>query len=329
MKTILSSLLALGLVFVSSKALAFSDCTSKWISHSNTTRCELIAVNVNVRFTASKLRYPIAKSGWVNVQSRLRAGYLPENANVNFQGNILYLQGLGDSILNHEPLFTRLTEAGYRVIAFDYMGQGGSEGSMNNTRLTDIVTIGREMFYRYGRDIAQFPKPVVMGWSTGGLAAYMMAKRNLAKAVILLAPGLVPNFVVGIQDPKKLKFNQITIESLTNDRYNSENPDPHVDPIKPASPLLVPDFALDLVTTASQWTRNYVVIPQSVPGLAFLSGENDTYVSEAATREIVLNNAPHFLVVHYGGALHEIDNEVASVRLQLQDMVLNFLRFIN
>lgn len=87
-------------------------------------------------FLPWRLGYKTLKVGWHQVDIRL--GYLTANSAVPFKGNILYYQGLGDSILNHDPLFSVLTNAGYRVIAFDYMGQGGSDGSMNHTSITNI-----------------------------------------------------------------------------------------------------------------------------------------------------------------------------------------------
>ncbi len=63
----------------------------------------------------------------------MRVGYSLETTKL--KGCILYLQGLADSIQNHAPYFSRLNDAGYRIIYFDYLGQGGSEGSMNDTRI--------------------------------------------------------------------------------------------------------------------------------------------------------------------------------------------------
>ena len=54
----------------------------------------------------------------------LRMGYLPEAKNSTFKGCVIYLEGLSDSIMNHQPLYQKLSEAGYRVLMFDYLGQG-------------------------------------------------------------------------------------------------------------------------------------------------------------------------------------------------------------
>ena len=61
--------------------------------------------------------------------SQIRAGFLKESDSKPFLGNVIFFEGLGDSMLNHRPLFDKLTNEGFRVIAFDYMGQGGSADS--------------------------------------------------------------------------------------------------------------------------------------------------------------------------------------------------------
>jgi alpha-beta hydrolase superfamily lysophospholipase len=251
---------------------------------------------------------------------------LPESEFTPFKGNIVYLQGLGDSIQNHDPLFSALSEAGYRIIAFDYFGQGGSEGSMNDTRISDIVKIGLQVFHEFGRDLDRRPRPIMLGWSTGGLAAYLAAQKNLADAVILIAPGLVPNWKVGTQDYYRFKFNRITLESLTTDRYDNGNYNPHVDPIKPSSPLDVKDFALNLQKTAARTRQSDFTIPRDVKGFVLLSGDKDTYVNAAATEALLQRNANHFQVIQYEGSLHEIDNEVTEIRDLVQKDILNFLK---
>ena len=154
---------------------------------------------------------------------KLRAGHFPSKTHPP-KANVLYLEGLADSMFNHDRLVNTLSEAGYRIIAFDYPGQGGSEGSMGQTRITEIKT--EKSFWtsildafdddhRKDKRFAEFKaglskhKPgslkklfirdmadavwekikndndseigskeqvdAVIGWSTGGLAAYDMA----------------------------------------------------------------------------------------------------------------------------------------------------------
>ena len=257
------------------------------------------------------------------VQAQIRSGYLAENPEVAFRGNIIYYEGLGDSMLNHLPLFSKLTNAGYRVIAFDYMGQGGSSGSMNDTRIAQIAELGNLIWNLHARDLAAQPKKTIIGWSTGGLAAYMQAATNADVAnIILIAPGIVPNLTVGEQLPLKFKFNQITLESLTTQTYGEGIDNPHLDPIRPKSPLEVMNFSLNLTGTAR---RSHSLPVDLVQGFVLLSGDDDTYVNAAKTKRILQHIAPHFAVKQYPGTLHEIDNEAEPARSEAHQDILDFL----
>jgi alpha-beta hydrolase superfamily lysophospholipase len=253
----------------------------------------------------------------------LRAGYRQESPDVPFRGNILYLEGLGDSLRDHEPLFSQLCAAGYRVIAFDYMGQGGSDGTMDDTRIIDpvfpslqISAVADAVWSKYRRTGSPAGgRKVVLGWSTGGLAAYLMAGAGDADAVILIAPGIVPRLIVG----DRLK---ITESTLTSARY-APGDDPNVDPIRPDSPAEVPLFAANLLASSQLARRR--TMPAAVKGLVLLSGPSDAYVDAAKTQQVLSENAPRFSAVVYPGALHEIDNEVPSIRAALTAAVLGFL----
>lgn len=286
---------------------------------------------------------------------KLRAGYSLETNEL--KGCVIYLEGLGDSIRNHRPYFSRLNEAGYRVIFFDYMGQGGSEGWMDNTRIHLQLppTATKQMVQRYeekekfyqipeqadffwekykdlknnlGQDCQQSPK-LVIGWSTGGLAAYRMAHEKRADAVVLLAPGLHPKAMAGEsakQWNKMLLFRQvITEQTLTRNRFEKTQ-NPHLDPIQPKSPAHVPLFAVNLLSTAAL-AKNWKINP-TVRGLVFLSGNEDTYVDREHTLETLQLNAPHFSVKTYDGALHELDNETADIASDVYGRTIQFLNFV-
>ena len=258
------------------------------------------------------------------VTAHIRNGYLAENPSVPFRGNIIYYEGLGDSMVNHLPLVQKLTQAGYRVIAFDYMGQGGSSGSMNDTRILQIGILGDKIWNLQARDLVHFPKKTILGWSTGGLAAYVQAEDSLdVNTIILIAPGIVPNKEVGEQDIFELRFNQITLPTLTTQVYGPGIENPHIDPIKPSSPLKVPGFAWDLIITAHN-TRN-LPMPVRVNGFVLLSGDSDTYVDARKTEAVLKKSAPQFKIIQYPGALHEIDNEAEPNRTNAQRDILEFL----
>lgn len=294
-------------------------------------------LRLNLEAVAYESRVPL-----VNTVT-LRSGYIEPKVGAELKGCVLYLQGLGDSILNHGPFFRQISDAGYRVILFDYMGQGGSEGTMNHTRIYDpiyknleISSLAKVVWDRYavvknnGRDCS-VGKKIVMGWSTGGLASYRMARNRQADAVVLLAPGINPRTFVGeaAARPELLASASdavITERTLTRQDY-SRRSNPHVDPIKPASPTHVPLFAANLLLTsklAQHWD-----IPRDVQGLVFLSGDEDTYVDRTASIRTLRKNAPHFAVVSYDGALHELDNETDEVSLDVHRRTVDFINRVN
>lgn len=314
--------------FMLSSCLIISSCASQGVrapanNTSNDSRSEFIEM----------VDYP-------SIGLKLRAGYFPE-ANA-LKGCVLFLQGLGDSVLNHRPYFSRLSNAGYRVIFFDYMGQGGSEGSMNDTRVKvelpanatsqmiqrhharnkfyEIPVQGEFIWNRYknvtndhGQNCST-SKKLVIGWSTGGLSAYRMAYEKRADAVALIAPGIHPKLMVG-------EFFKITEASLTRNRFSS-GVNPHVDPVKPSSPVLVPQFAGNLIGISHR-SRNWK-IDSSVAGIVFLSGEEDTYVDREATAITLNKNANHFHSRTYDGALHELDNELSEVADDVHERTIQF-----
>lgn len=282
---------------------------------------------------------------------KMRAGYSLETSEL--KACVLYLQGLGDSVLNHKPYFSYLNRAGYRIIYFDYMGQGGSEGYMNDTRVQveldphaskrrieryerkdkhyETPEQGDFFWSRYqgvqnerGQDCSQSPK-LVIGWSTGGLSAYRMAHEERAAAVILIAPGIHPRWMVGESskrwDKMILLRDTITERTLTRNLFENQT-NPHVDAVRPTSPAHVPQFAGNLLGIAYHSTKWQ--IEPSVPGLVFLSGDEDTYVKSEATRQTLLRNAPHFEVHSYAGALHELDNEIPDVTQDLYEKSVRF-----
>lgn len=289
---ILISFIALFLSFSS-----FAVCPRPWT-------CEKL--NLTIPYTTlTDLKF---------TRAEIRAGYLAHEG--TFKGNVIYFQGLGDSMLNHDPLFKKIAKAGFRVIAFDYMGQGGSTGKMNRTRIEYINWIGERVWNRFAINTSQFPLKTIIGWSTGGLAAYMAASEHKADKVILIAPGIAPKKIVG-------EAYEITLESLTTDIYFDRQSNPHRDEIKPNSPLKVPAFSLDLIVTSEK--VNDKSISSAIKGLVLLSGEDDTYVNAGRTERILKSKAPHFIQKIYSDALHEIDNERKEIREEAHQDILKFL----
>jgi len=183
--------------------------------------------------------------------SKIRTG-IKKHIDSEYMGTIMYLEGLGDSMLNHAPLFNHLNENGYDVIAFDYRGQGGSEGKMNSTRIHNINELSEIVWSKFE---SSSKKKILLGWSTGGLAAYRYAHKypGQTKAIILMAPGIAPKKFVGETNLlscfsaigillKSCKVLAITERSLTQENYKRKI-NPHLERIKPDSPL---DFCKSL-----------------------------------------------------------------------------------
>lgn len=262
----------------------------------------------------------------------LRTGYYAESANKPFKGCVMYLEGLADSVANQQPLFHALSESGYRVVFFDYMGQGQSEGSMNNSRVLDPInnslqlsTQAQFVWNLYSQSCGA-SKKMVIGWSTGGLVSYKLAHDVWADAVILIAPGIHAKKFVGeaATSPSALVTLQQVISERTLTRNTfSKGLNPHVDPIKPDSPAKVPLFAANLLGS-SMISQNWK-INAKVKGLVFLSGVEDTYVDRDATIKTLSKNAPHFQMVSYDGALHEIQNEIPEVAFDMYQKTTQFL----
>lgn len=274
-----------------------------------------------------------------------RMGYLLESRESNFKGCVIYLEGFADSIMNHAPLFNKLTNAGYRVLMFDYLGQGGSEGEMAKTRIAakgapypkakdyEIGEQARFVWKRYseskdpvyGRDCAESPK-LVIGWSTGGLAAYKLAREKWGDAFVFIAPGIVPYKCVGESSGNclsNLTENEVvTVRTLTRNTFAGTH-DPHLDPVRPTSIVKeAKEFATNLLTTAAL-SRSWK-IPKATRGLVFLSGVEDTYVDREKTQKILKTQAPSFEIVSYDGALHEIDNELPEVAEDMHRRTVEF-----
>ena len=295
----------------------------------------LISTSVFFSHTLYAGSYLNWKTQWVTYSHKgqdlnIRAGFVEANPNVNFKGNVLYYQGLADSMLNHDPLFEVLSHAGYRVVGFDYMGQGKSQGSMNDTRIENINELGDLVISQLARKSgAGLLKYHIIGWSTGGLAAYRKAnidKGQTVSSVTLIAPGISPRVFTG-EGLFNWPINEITMRTLTSNTFVGSN-DPHEDPISPSSPLSVRSFSFNLLKTAvaSRW---FWEIQKSVKGFVLLSDpEVDTYVNSKETVLALKRTARYFDWKFYPGARHEIDNEQDSIAIPARQDVLEFLESV-
>ncbi len=65
-------------------------------------------------------------------------------------------------------------------------------------------------------------------------------------------------------------------------------------------------------------------IDDSIRGIVFLSGSEDSYVERNLTLQTLRKNASHFEVKSYDGALHELDNELPEVTTDLYESSVRF-----
>jgi len=247
---------------------------------------------------------------------KIRSGFLPSALNKS-KGHIIYFQGLGDSMMNHQKLFNELLEDGFNVIAFDYLGQGKSTGSMNRTSISNIGDLADIVWDFY---VKKPEKKKIIGWSTGGLAAYRYAykKPNEVESIAMIAPGIAPRLIIG----DKMFITEETLIQKEGLELNN----PHIDPAKPNTPLKAPLFATNLLYT-SMMSQKWK-IDLKVKGIVFLSDNEDSYVNPERTKSIIKKNASHFQIKSYdgSGALHELDNEIESVS---SDLIQEALKIFN
>ncbi len=261
-----------------------------------------------------------------NKDLQIRAGFIDADSSVPFKGNVIYYQGLSDSMLNHDPFFIALAHAGYRVITFDYMGQGGSDGSMNYTTMEHINNIGDMVWERFARqgDNENSRQMNIIGWSAGGLAAYRRAyisKQNEVRAVVLVAPAVGVSPLIG-ERLKSFPPNKISYRTLIS-HYDGSKKDFYVDPIKPNNPLKVPLFAINIMKDSLIACANWVISPD-IKGYVFHCGK-DTFAHPKKTDKTIRKNAGHFLQKTFPNSFHQLDNEVPEISHAFRDEVIRFL----
>jgi len=238
-------------------------------------------------------------------REELRIGVMEPQAPVI--GDVLYLHGFADRLDNHRPLFDAWSQAGFRVISFDYPSHGETCGaSINGYTIDDLMKLAAQV---ESATIQDRSRPLVLaGWSTGGLLAARILQvgsespifsRPVSKA-ILIAPGVALRPLLG-------EFGIVTQSTLTR----NPNP-PHEGEIKPKSPLSVPLFALNLLAESNR--AKAALLPNNVPVLVVVGGiKEDRYVDTTgiikwvgAQRE---NHKGIIRAVACAGGYHELDNE--------------------
>ena len=248
-------------------------------------------------------------------------------------GDILYLHGFGDRLDNHGPLFDTWSNAGFRVISFDYPSHGETEGTSIN-----LITFRRlaELAQTVERATRQdLQRPLLLaGWSTGGLLAIRMVQsltfksfERKPKGLILFAPGISVYTVVG-KPSFRYPLGEITTDSLTHDPVP-----PHRGDIKPKSPGSTPFFGATI--KLNSFLSQIQSFPRNLPTLIFVAGgKDDQYANSDALKSWIAKQKADPLINIFGvdvpGARHEIDNETSeyggpSTRIISADFAKNVL----
>lgn len=224
------------------------------------------------------------------------------------KGDIIFLHGYGDQFLNHLPLFGKWTEAGFRVISFDFPSHGKTTGKLwkdlSFISLKEIVAIaGRvEKEFHSREKIPLF----LAGWSVGGLMAIRAVQSDWAKfftrpisGLLLLAPAVAVHYCVGNL------FCQITNETLTHNQnlFSRE--------ISPKIPFLRPYFLAHMLWQIKNIKE--MKIDSTIPVLTIFGGEKeDVYIKTKEAKKWVANQVKkgsRIFTVSCTGARHELDNE--------------------
>ena len=319
----------------------FAGCATKPASDVEATRVPQSEVSHQTSLFLEKV-----KVGTLPFEQRM--GYLPEAKNSDFKGCVIYLEGLGDSLMNHMPLYRKLSDAGYRVLMFDYLGQGGSEGTMDRSHFmsfdTNTTKVEENLSYQtrfvwkryseksdstYSRNCSQSPKRII-GSSIGGLVAFNLSHKKWAEQVVLISPLIIPNPCLGKYAyttfskclPKNRHLDQTIDVSLLTKNVFAKNSDPHVEGIHPKALSEIPEFAEDL--WHATFYAHFWNVPSKTKGLVFLPHRDDPFIDRFRTSMILRRHAPQFSIVNYNHAMSELDNEVPEVANDVLEKTLQF-----
>lgn len=233
--------------------------------------------------------------------------------------DILYLHGFADHLGNHRQLFEAWTNAGFRVIAFDFPSHGKSYGlrGLDTFPFTSLARLAATIEKRTAEDSR---RPLLLaGWSTGALLATRIVSSNQfprftrpIKAQILFSPGISVPWLVG-------DFGRVTWRSLSNNPALWNSPAP-----KPMSPFVKPLFSLSL--KLNSWVAQSDLL--SVPTLCMVGGVDDN-------RYINLNNVIDWAawqeasgmpleLREFPDAAHALDLEWGTIGPSVREAAVNF-----
>ena len=231
--------------------------------------------------------------------------------------SILYLPGFGDSFLNHNDFFERLCNEGYEIISFDYPGSGASYGPLpklqffNKGTNRDLTTIAK---FVWNTLATRQDKRISLSWCIGSLIAIQLAHENWLSGAIHIAPSY------------QSKISTIVIFHRERHLSSASVPESdHLVPIRPQNPLQNIAFALNIKISARKIQK--LIIPKTVKGVVFYTGIDDRFMFGGAhLRNRIQETAPHFTVLDYAHAKHEVHNEREEIKSQATREIFKWLK---
>ena len=247
------------------------------------------------------------------------------------QGQILYLPGFADRFENHNYLWQRFREAGYRVITLDYPSHGDSVETiepLNQFKISDLRNMAALALDAYKIDL--LPTHIV-AWSTGAVVAlnglkpikgdyeFSSAKAHFLgheiSSLVQIAPAVAPKPLVG-------ELGVVTEQSLSS----LDNP-PYLGEPSPNSHLKHPLFALDLILQSGKtWLQK---LPDSFPMLTFTAGKRlDKYVFTEKVHSWVKQKQKtmeNLSLMYCPKSKHDLTNEPDGVRELIISTTFQFL----
>jgi alpha-beta hydrolase superfamily lysophospholipase len=230
-------------------------------------------------------------------------------------------------------LFNKLRQQGYRIVGFDYLGQGGSEGSLNNSSVGDITQAAQMVWDYYAktkdpvfhRSCADSKKRVI-GWSLGGLVGYYLAQLKWSDTSVLINPLLAPKDPAGESEGTRFPWfasSEVSHRTLTRNKFDRYT-DPHLDPIKPKSYKDAWLFIQDMKIAAAG-ARNGRIDGTKQRILFLFSDLFDKYADNQESRRVIEANVkPFFRTQSFAEAFHELDNELPEVSEPVHQYTIDF-----
>ena len=251
------------------------------------------------------------------------------------RGSILLVHGLGEHSGRYRRLAGFLTEAGYRVRAYDHAGFGRSGGARGHIRrpmslVDDLATVFEDFDAVVHREDHAAPPPLVLGHSLGGcVVARALTGGRLHPTAAVLASPAVGQRAAGMQNaalriaeflPERLTVpNGLPKSALSHDPAVAaemrEDPFCH-DRISAALAHFVFDEGEHAVADAGR-------VP--CPVLLLIAG-GDRVIDPAGERRLAAAlPAATTRVEEFPGAYHELFNEAEPTRAFALDALRDWL----